>query len=203
MDNFFSQDTISLAKNLLGKLLLIKTEGKLIGGYIVETEAYLGIKDKACHSYMAKRNKKNEAMYKKCGTIYIYIMHTHKMLNIVSCEENNPQAVLIRAIEPVYEIEIMEKNRGKKGILISNGPGKLTKAMGITDELNMKFMQENELFIDFENSKKPLKIDSSARIGIPDKGIWTKRKLRFFVYGNKYVSNMRCKELKTNTWLEH
>lgn len=200
MIDFFHQDTISLAKALLGKLLLIKKGDKTVGGYIVETEAYLGVCDKACHSYMGKRNKKNEAMYKNAGTIYIYTMHTHKMLNIVTCEENEPQAVLIRAIEPVFGIDIMKVNRNKSGILLSNGPGKLTKAMGINDEFNMEIMQESALFIDFENSKEPIGICCSPRIGIPDKGIWTFKKLRFFVSGNEYVSNMKKADISINSW---
>ena len=148
-------------------------------------------------------------------------MHTHKMLNIVSCEEGNPQAVLIRGIEPVINVERMIKNRGKSGILVSNGPGKLTKAMGIGDvfnkskicEITKKFqkvskelvydtknMEENILYIDFENSKIPKNIESSARIGIPNKGIWTEKKLRFCVKGNKFVSGMKKAEMKEDTW---
>ena len=136
MKQFFEQDTVSLAKNLLGKLVLVKKNNELLGGYIVETEAYLGVVDRACHGFEGKLTPKVEALFGKAGTVYIYTMHTHKMFNIVSCEEGNPQAVLIRGIEPVINIERMIENRGKEGILISNGPGKLTKAMGIGDVFN-------------------------------------------------------------------
>ena len=221
MIKFFKQDTISLAKDLLGKLILVKKDDEILGGYIVETEAYLGAVDRACHGFEGKRTPKVEALFGKAGTVYIYTMHTHKMLNIVSCEEGNPQAVLIRGIEPVINVERIIKNRGKSGILVSNGPGKLTKAMGIGDvfnkskicEITKKFqkvskksiydienMEENILYIDFENSKIPKNIEISARIGIPNKGIWTEKQLRYFVAGNKYVSRMKKSEFKDECW---
>ena len=221
MIKFFKQDTISLAKDLLGKLILVKKDDEILGGYIVETEAYLGAVDRACHGFEGKRTPKVEALFGKAGTVYIYTMHTHKMLNIVSCEEGNPQAVLIRGIEPVINVERIIKNRGKSGILVSNGPGKLTKAMGISDKFNKsniseitrnfqkitqeinynsKNIQENVLYIDFENSKIPKKIEISARIGIPNKGVWTEKQLRYFVAGNKYVSRMKKSEFNDNCW---
>lgn len=221
MIKFFKQDTISLAKDLLGKLILVKKDDEILGGYIVETEAYLGAVDRACHGFEGKRTPKVEALFGKAGTVYIYTMHTHKMLNIVSCEEGNPQAVLIRGIEPVINVERMVENRGKSGILVSNGPGKLTKAMGISDKFNKsniseitrnfqkitqemnynsKNIQENVLYIDFENSKIPKKIEISERIGIPNKGVWTEKQLRYFVAGNKYVSRMKKSEFNDNCW---
>ena len=221
MIKFFKQDTISLAKDLLGKLILVKKDDEILGGYIVETEAYLGAVDRACHGFEGKRTPKVEALFGKAGTVYIYTMHTHKMLNIVSCEEGNPQAVLIRGIEPVINVERMVENRGKSGILVSNGPGKLTKAMGISDKFNKsniseitrnfqkitqeliynsENMMENLLYVDFENSKIPKKIEISARIGIPNKGVWTEKQLRYFVAGNKYVSRMKKSEFNDNCW---
>ena len=221
MIKFFKQDTISLAKDLLGKLILVKKDDEILGGYIVETEAYLGSVDRACHGFEGKRTPKVEALFGKAGTVYIYTMHTHKMLNIVSCEEGNPQAVLIRGIEPVINVERMVENRGKSGILVSNGPGKLTKAMGISDKFNKsnifeitknfhkitkeliynsENMKENLLYVDFENSKIPKKIEISARIGIPNKGVWTEKQLRYFVAGNKYVSRMKKSEFNDNCW---
>ena len=210
--DFFEQDTVSLAKELLGKLIIVKNGDKILSGYITETEAYLGVVDKACHGYNGKRTPKVEALYQEAGTVYIYTMHTHKMLNIVSCEKDNPQAVLIRGIEPTVGKEVMEENRGKTGVLVSNGPGKLTKAMGINDKFNMskigilskkndmKKMEENIIYIDFEKSKNPVKIEVSARIGIPDKGIWTEKLLRFYVAGNRYVSGMRKNEYTDKCW---
>ena len=230
-EKFYQQDTVTMAKELLGKILILKNKNDIFAGYIVETEAYLGEFDKACHGYGNKKTPKVEALFEKAGTVYIYTMHTHKMLNIVSCEEGDPQAVLIRAVEPILNINIMEENRGKSGILVSNGPGKLTKAFGIDDRFNkteIKIIKKNMfeieelseklknrnfrikydiskinekyLYLDFENSKIPRKIETSARIGIPNKGIWTEKKLRFFVKGNKFVSGMKKVEMKEDTW---
>ena len=230
-EKFYQQDTVTMAKELLGKILILKNKNEIFAGYIVETEAYLGEFDKACHGYGNKKTPKVEALFEKAGTVYIYTMHTHKMLNIVSCEEGDPQAVLIRAVEPILNVNVMEENRGKRGILVSNGPGKLTKAFGIDDRFNKTEIQiieknmfeieelveklknknfgikydiskinEKYLYLDFENSKIPRKIETSARIGIPNKGIWTEKKLRFFVKGNKFVSGMKKVEMKEDTW---
>ena len=230
-EKFYQQDTVTMAKELLGKIMILKNENGIFAGYIVETEAYLGEFDKACHGYGNKKTPKVEALFEKAGTVYIYTMHTHKMLNIVSCEEGDPQAVLIRAVEPILNVNIMEENRGKSRILVSNGSGKLTKAFGIDDRFNKTEIQiieknmfeieelseklENKnfgikydiskinkkyLYLDFENAKIPRKIETSARIGIPNKGIWTEKKLRFFVKGNKFVSGMKKAEMKEKIW---
>ena len=140
-EKFYQQDTVTMAKELLGKILILKNKNEIFAGYIVETEAYLGEFDKACHGYGNKKTPKVEALFEKAGTVYIYTMHTHKMLNIVSCEEGDPQAVLIRAVEPILNVNVMEENRGKSGILVSNGPGKLTKAFGIDDRFNKTEIQ--------------------------------------------------------------
>ncbi len=200
--DFFRQDTEDLAKALLGKLLLIKRGSDIMGGYIVETEAYLGVIDKACHGFGGNKTPKVQALYAEAGTIYVYTIHTHKLLNIVAREKGNPQAVLIRAIEPAVGISLMEKNRNTVGISLTNGPGKFTKAMGITSEHNMTKIQEGELYIDFKNSKLPKKIKKSPRIGIPDKDIWTEKALRFFVVGNQYVSGMRKTDYDKFPWKE-
>ena len=216
LKKIFLQDTVTLAKSLLGKLIVTKDEkNNIFAGYIVETEAYLGVEDMACHSYGGKRTPKVEALYQEAGTIYIYTMHTHKMLNIVSCGKDNPQAVLIRAIEPLINIKIMEENRGKTGILVTNGPGKLTKAMNINDKFNMGKvkeifhmeeikglkLQDKVIYIDFEKSRIPKKIDISNRIGIPNKGIWTHQKLRFYVKGNRFVSGMKKRDFVDESWI--
>lgn len=133
IEKFYKKDTITVAKELLGKILISKNENEIFAGYIIETEAYLGEFDRAAHGYAKKRTPKVEALFEKAGTVYIHSIHSHKMLNIVTCEKENPQSVLIRAIEPILNVERMEENRGKSGILVSNGPGKFTKAFGIDD----------------------------------------------------------------------
>lgn len=225
-DGFFLQNTVQLAKSLLGKLLIVKnttenesttdSEKTTVSGYIVETEAYLGIQDRACHGWGGKKTKKTQALYENAGTIYIYTIHTHKMLNIVACEKDNPQAVLIRAVEPVSGLDIMAQNRKRTpfvpaasfspttgsalDITLTNGPGKLTQAMGIGDIHNMTMIQTGSLCIDFEHSKTPKAIGTSERIGIPNKGIWTHKKLRFFVQENKFVSGIKKSDWQDFPW---
>jgi DNA-3-methyladenine glycosylase len=197
---FFKQDTVSLAKDLLGKLLIMETEEGPLGGYIVETEAYLGVIDQAAHTYLGRNTPKVKSMYKEAGTVYVYTMHTHQLLNIVSCTEGIAQAVLIRAIEPAIGIAQMERNRGKSGILLTNGPGKFTKARKRGKEEDGTLMQRDNLKIDFCKSRKARDIISSPRIGIPNKGMWTEKHLRFYVKGNPYVSGIKKSETTEMPW---
>lgn len=200
--DFIYQSTVEVAKLLLGKKLLVNHDGMLVGGYIVETEAYIGAEDMACHSYNWKRTPKVESMYLIGGTIYVYAMHTHHMLNIVTQSEGIPEAVLIRAIQPLEHMDMMVQNRKVEGINVSNGPGKLTKAMGITKELDGTLINDGKLILDEANSVHPRNICASPRIGIPNKGKWTDELLRFYVEGNPYVSQMKKKLMKNaeETW---
>jgi DNA-3-methyladenine glycosylase len=203
MIDFVNETTEDIARELLGKLLIHQTPDGIYSGYIVETEAYVGVEDMACHTYEGKRTPKVESMYQTGGTIYIYTMHTHTMLNIVTKEKGDPQAVLIRAVEPADGIERMETNRNVTGVSLSNGPGKLTKAMAITKELNGKAINESALLIDDSLAKTPANIAVSARVGIPNKGDWTSKPLRFYIEGHPYVSGMRKRDCKylTDCWL--
>jgi len=200
--DYITPSTITIAQELLGKKLLINKDNIWIGGYIVETEAYLGPDDQACHSYNWKRTPKVEAMYQTGGTIYVYTMHGHNMLNIVTKAAGIPEAILIRGLQPVDEIEIMLTQRGGPGFELTNGPGKLCKAMGITRELNGLMLDDGKLIIDEHNSAIPKEIITTARIGIPNKGEWTNASLRFYVAGNPYVSRLPKKEMKcaNETW---
>ncbi|CAI9396262.1 Putative 3-methyladenine DNA glycosylase [Bacillus sp. T2.9-1] len=200
MIDYINQPTEDIARKLLGKILIHQTPTHSYSGYIVETEAYIGVEDMACHSYAGRRTPRLESMYKIGGTIYIYTMHTHQMLNIVTKKVGDPQAVLIRAIEPLGGIEWMERNRKTKGVTICNGPGKLTKAMEITKALDGNVINGTSLFI--TDGKKPLQIEESARIGIPNKEEWTSKPLRYYVKGHPFVSGMKKGEmdLKGELW---
>ena len=195
MLDFVKQSTKDIARCLLGKKLIHQAPNCTYSGYIVETEAYLGIEDMACHSYAGRRTPRLESMYKKGGTVYIYTMHTHHMLNIVTKEAGNPQAVLIRAIEPIDGEEEMEKNRQVNGILISNGPGKLTKAMEITKELDGIELNQESILI--KEGRVPAEVEISPRVGIPNKEEWTLKPLRYYVKGHPYVSGIRKREVRS------
>lgn len=186
--SFYHIPTLQLAKELIGKNLVHQTDEGLMGGKIVETEAYLGITDRAAHSFNNKRTKRTEIMYKAPGHIYMYQMHTHHLLNVVSGEENNPEAILIRAVEPVIGKELMEKNRPvQKAANLTNGPGKLTKAFGITMAFYGASLTESNVFItDAQEVNIPIK--SGPRIGIPNTKEAKDYPYRFWLQDNPYVS---------------
>lgn len=185
--------TEEVAKQLLGCLLVKEQDGIVTSGHIVETEAYVGVIDQASHSYNSRNTPRMKAMYEQAGTIYIYKMHTHLLLNVVTKEEGDPQAVLIRAIEPHAGTHFMEERRNKLGIEATSGPGKLTKAMGITMDDHQTSILKPSLYIDTKQKKEPALIEKSKRIGIPDKGEWTDAPLRFTVKGNPYLSRKNGK----------
>ena len=201
MIDFVNGSTTTNAKKLLGKKLLILHDGGLVGGYIVEVEAYLGAVDMAAHSYNGRRTPKVESLYKVGGTIYVYTMHGHNMINIVMQKEGVAEGVLIRGLQPTDGIELIRANRevnsfDQKDYNLTNGPGKLTKALGITREFNGTTLNTGRIRLDELAGRTPKKISASPRIGIPNKGIWTYEPLRFYVEGNPYVSAMPKRQMK-------
>lgn len=197
-----TKTTQEIAQNLLGCLVIKETDEGVTSGWIVETEAYLGEIDKAAHSYGLKKTPRLASMYKEPGTIYIYSMHTHLMLNVVVQEKGIPEAILIRAIEPQKGVALMSERRGKSGFILTDGPGKLTKAMNITKIDDGTPVTEPPLRIDTDIRKIPKKIDISTRIGIPNKGEWTDALLRYTVAGNPYVSRKKGKVEADFGWNE-
>lgn len=146
--NFFTTDTVTLAKNLIGKWIETNIDGNIVKAQICETEAYLGINDSACHSYKGKRTARTEPMWQQGGTIYIYLCYgLHYLLNIVSCDINQPEAVLIR------------------GVVGAVGPAKTTKLLNINKDLNGESIINNPQIriLDDENIYKH---SSTKRIGI-------------------------------------
>ncbi|MCC5889567.1 MAG: DNA-3-methyladenine glycosylase [Alkalibacterium sp.] len=188
-----SLTTEEVAESLLGSLLISYKDGQLTSGWIVETEAYLGKVDEACHTFAGKQTPRLMSMYQDAGTIYVYRMHTHHLFNVVTRSSSEPQAVLVRAIEPHDGEDIQNIRRGKKGIEMTNGPGKLAKALGITMDDNGTDVYEPAVMIDPKRKKKPVMVEKTARIGIPNKGKWTDELLRFSVKGNPYVSRKKGK----------
>jgi DNA-3-methyladenine glycosylase len=127
-------DVVQIAKELLGKIIVTNFEGQITSARIVETEAYIGITDKASHSYGHRRTARNEHMYSPPGTAYVYICYgMHQMFNIVTNKKDIPDAVLIRAVEPLNGIDLMAKRTGKNinDKTLTRGPGNVGKALGI------------------------------------------------------------------------
>lgn len=166
-EDFYLQSCLKAAKGLIGKVLVRKKGKQIYSGIIVETEAYLGNKDAASHSYRGK-TKRNEHMFGTGGTAYVYFTYgNHYCINAVIGKPGVAHAVLIRAIEPVSGIEMMKKNRGTDNIYeLCSGPGKLTQAMEITGELNGASLLENEIYISEPEDAGKHKIVRTKRIGI-------------------------------------
>lgn len=190
-EQFFTVDTLDLAKRLIGCFLVHDIETERIVGRIVETEAYQGAEDKAAHSYNNRRTKRTEIMFHAPGHAYTYQMHTHTLLNVVSGPVDIPHAVLIRAVEPVLGIEQMLRRRGGKlkRTDLTNGPGKLTQAMGISMEYYGHHFSKQPLFI--APGKHTGIIATSGRIGIQNSGEAVHYPWRFFEKDNPYVSKFR------------
>ena len=194
---FYDRESIIVAKELLGKLLVHNINGENIVSKIVETEAYMGIIDKAAHSYGGKRTKRFEIMYGKAGFSYVYLIYgIYNCFNIVTNKEGIPQAILIRGVEPIEGIEFMAQSRYNKpyDLLnksqltnLTNGPGKLCKALAIDRSLNGLDMCASKLYV-LEGDNKEVDIVSAKRVGI-DYAEEAKDYLwRFYIKDNKYVS---------------
>jgi DNA-3-methyladenine glycosylase len=180
LDFYQNPDTVQLAKDLLGKALFTKNEEGITSGIITETEAYCGIADKACHAYGNRRTARTEVMYKAGGVAYIYLCYgIHYLFNVVSNVVGDPHAVLIRELEPSLGVDIMKIRRGICDVnQLCNGPGKLTKAMGLGKKQNGLSLLGDQVWI--ENTKlKPVFI-SSARIGVGYAGNDALLQYRFF-----------------------
>jgi DNA-3-methyladenine glycosylase len=189
---YLNEDVVSLAKDLLGKILYTRIDNEITAGIIVETEAYFGIKDKASHAYGGRRTNRTETMYSNGGIAYVYLCYgMHNLFNIVSSKENDPHAVLIRGIEPLVGIDIIEQRRNMphtKGA-ISAGPGSAAKALGIDKTFNAKNLTGDEIWIE-DHAIRYLDEDIAAtpRVGIAYAKEHALLPWRFFVKGNKYVS---------------
>lgn len=194
---FYNRDSIIVAKELLGKIFVHEIDGEKLSAKIVEVEAYMGVEDKAAHSYGGRRTPRVEVMYGHPGFSYVFIIYgMYYCFNIVTREIGTPQAILVRAVEPIEGFELMAQNRFKKPynqlnksqiVGLTNGPGKLCNALLINKSLNGEDLCGSKLYI-VEGQEENFNIVSSKRIGI-DYAEEAKDFLwRFYIEGNKYVS---------------
>lgn len=184
--DFYERNPALVARDLLGKILLRRLNSEILSGKIVETEAYYGENDPASRAYRGRKIF-NELMFMDVGKAFIYMVHGNWLLNIVAHLKGGVGAVLVRAIEPLQGIEIMQKNRNVKHIRdLTSGPGKLTKALAITKELNgIDITKRNNQLVVVEGKRESFEVCSSHRIGVK---VDLPQELRFFVKGNKFVS---------------
>jgi DNA-3-methyladenine glycosylase len=172
---FYERRADVVAKMLLGQHLVVCRDTVIQRSRIVETEAYLGIEDLACHAFRG-RTKRTEVMFGPAGVAYVYLIYgMYDMFNVVVSKENDPQAVLIRAVEPLEHVQ------GS-----TNGPGKLCKTLGITRKHNGMSLQGDDLWL--ERGSGPKHIITSTRIGVDYAGAWAKKPLRFYDASSKCVS---------------
>ncbi len=191
--SFYSRkDVVQIAKELIGKIVETNIDGNITSGKIVETEAYVAIIDRASHSFGNRRTARNEHMYSKPGTAYVYICYgIHQMLNIVTNDKNIPDAVLIRAIEPLDGIDVMLKRTAKKELdkTLTRGPGNVAKALGIFKHHSGLHLLDNSIYLtDSKDKMNDAQIGVSARIGVEGAGADALLPYRFYLKGNKYVS---------------
>lgn len=204
---FTNRPTAEICADLIGRPLIFNNGKQALGGYIVETEAYLGKQDRAAHSYGGHRSPANEGLYARGGTIYIYAQRQYFFFDVATQKIDDPQGILIRAIEPVWGINQMIINRsGKVGPLLTNGPAKMMQALGIHNKKwNLHFLSDSPFTIDLndQHQKQAAKILTSPRIGINQTDHeWAQKPLRFYVGGNPYVSKMPKNAYQTNKgWL--
>jgi len=183
--DFYTRDTLKVARELLGKRLVRVIDGERLSGLVVETEAYIGEEDRACHASRG-RTPRTEVMYGPPGHSYIYFIYgMYHCLNVVTDKVGFPAAVLIRGIQPQEGVEYMHGNRGfrPEGEL-TNGPGKLCQALAIDRSLNgLDLCTSDLLFIEEARVADPGEIEVTPRIGIRADEIAKRRPWRFLLGG--------------------
>ena len=189
--HFYARDTRAVARELLGKKLVRKYRGHTLSGLICETEAYLGTIDSACHASRGK-TPRNAVMFGRAGVAYVYFVYgMHHMLNIVTEDELNPCAILIRALVPLDGLELMQRYRGRAGKVLTDGPAKLCQALAINKTLNgWDLTAGRKLWVEAQPSIPARFIRKGPRIGIDYARPADRRAaLRFWV-DKKYIDDL-------------
>lgn len=185
--SFYNRSTLQVAQELLGKKLVFRTEVGILSGRIVETEAYIGQDDPACHAAKG-RTKRTEIMFGPPGIAYIYLIYgMYYCLNAVTEAADFPAAVLIRALEPLSGIDTMKKHRKQENIRqLTNGPGKICQAFGLDKNMNGADLCNSNLFIEMDKEIAPSDILKTSRIGI---SVGREKPWRFCIKGNPFASH--------------
>lgn len=192
---FYRRPALEVAERLLGKVLVRQLKGRKLAGKIVETEAYVGPHDLACHASKGK-TPRTSIMFQEGGCAYVYMIYGfYFCLNVVTEPEDYPAAVLIRAVEPLDHVPVMKKLRKnpEHDTNIASGPGKLCMAMSIDKKLNGADLRGDTLWI--EDRKLDVgRIATSPRVGVDYAGEYRDKPWRFYVAGNPHVSKVRFRE---------
>ncbi|MEP1151747.1 MAG: DNA-3-methyladenine glycosylase [Balneola sp.] len=189
---YTGDDPVPIAKALLGKVLCTNFEGAFTTGMIVETEAYNGRCDNACHSYVHGKTDRTEIMFEDPGFAYVYLCYgIHHLFNVVTNSKGNADAVLIRGIEPLDGIDTILKRRRKSKLerSVGGGPGIASQALGITTDHYGADLCDNVIWIEDRNIQiKDSEIIASPRVGVDYAGENVKLPWRFRIKGNKFTS---------------
>ena len=189
---YHNPDVVALSRDLIGKYLFTCIDGDLTGGYIVETEAYAGVIDKASHSYGGRLTPRTQTMYMQGGVSYVYLCYgIHEMFNVVVSAEGQPHAILIRAVQPTDGLDIMLLRRNMEVLKpnITKGPGSVAKALGISRKINAMSLQSDVIWIEDRGlAFADEEVATGPRIGVAYAGEDALLPYRFYVKGNIYVS---------------
>lgn len=198
--DFFARDTLLVAKELLGKIIVREIDGVKLSGKIVETEGYIGAIDKASHAYGGKKTPRVEPLYGEPGISYVFSIYgMYECFNVITKEKGSPEGILIRAVEPIEGLEEISQNRFLKSYdkltpkevkNLTNGPSKLCIAMGINKKVHnfMDLVTSEELYIEDGEEIKSCDVVETTRIGIDYAEEAVDFPWRFYVKNNIYVS---------------
>jgi DNA-3-methyladenine glycosylase len=187
--SFYERPVLTVARECIGKLLVHETRGSTLIGRIVEAEAYRGPEDRAAHSFAGRRTARTEVMFGAAGHAYVFFIYgMHHHLNFVTGRAGQPHAVLVRAVEPLRGLELMAERRkmARERVELTNGPGKLCQAFGISLRHNGLDLCSGELTV--LDAPRPVRVARSPRIGVDYAGEWAERPWRFFDADSRYVS---------------
>jgi DNA-3-methyladenine glycosylase len=190
---FYQRDTIIVSKDLLGKILVHESSQGPTAGRVVETEAYRGPEDQAAHSSGGRRTARNEVMFGQKGRAYVYFIYgLYYCFNVTAGNVlGKPEAVLIRALEPVAGQNIMAQRRSltkAKVVNLTNGPSKLCMAMGVSKLQNNMDLTAPPLYIKDAPPVPEEDIVETTRIGVDYAGVWKNKSWRFYIKGSNFVS---------------
>lgn len=185
------KDTLAVARELLGKTIFVRDdEGESASGRIVEVEAYLGIEDKAAHSHGGRKTDRTRVMYRPGGVSYVYLVYgMYHQFNVIVGDEGRPHGVLVRAVEPVTNIEGMRRRRGEMpDTNLTSGPGKLCIALGIDRTYNEEDLEGPRVWIEDAPAVSAEQIASGPRIGIDYAEEYVEKPWRFWLKQSSFAS---------------
>lgn len=185
-------DVVVIARELLGKHLFTRLNGRLSGGIIVETEAYAGPEDRASHAWNNRRTARTEVMFRAGGVAYVYLCYgMHHCFNVVTNVEGVPHAVLVRAVAPTHGLKPMLERRGKTHAErdLTAGPARTARALGITTALSGESLEGRRIWLETRGTAPANRdVVAAPRVGVHYAGSCATRPWRFYLAGSPYVS---------------